>query len=131
MMGGAWLTLRGNMWLGGALTALFASLEIGANHPQITYYFLLAMAALWISEGIVAFRKKHLPSFARRTAVLLGAGILAVGSNFAPLWYTMHHSKQTIRGGSNSPPARKPPRKGWHSITLRRGATAVPRAGTC
>ena len=53
-----------------------------------------------ISEGIVAFRKKHLPSFARRTAVLLGAGILAVGSNFAPLWYTMHHSKQTIRGGS-------------------------------
>ena len=79
MMGGAWLTLRSNMWLGGALTALFASLEIGANHPQITYYFLLAMAALWISEGIVAFRKKHLPSFARRTAVLLGAGILAVG----------------------------------------------------
>ena len=55
-MGGAWLTLRSNMWLGGALTALFASLEIGANHPQITYYFLLAMAALWISEGIVAFR---------------------------------------------------------------------------
>lgn len=72
--------------------------------------------------------KKHLPSFARRTAVLLGAGILAVGSNFAPLWYTMHHSKQTIRGGSNSPPARKPPRKGWHSITLRRGATDAPRA---
>ena len=101
MMGGAWLTLRGNMWLGGALTALFASLEIGANHPQITYYFLLAMAALWISEGIVAFRKKHLPSFVRRTAVLLAAGILAVGSNFAPLWYTRHHSKQTIRGGSD------------------------------
>lgn len=131
MMGGAWLTLRGNMWLGGALTALFASLEIGANHPQITYYFLLAMAALWISEGIVAFRKKHLPSFVRRTAVLLAAGILAVGSNFAPLWYTMHHSKQTIRGGSELAPARKPPRKGWHSITLRPGATDAPKAGTC
>ena len=100
MMGGAWMTLRGNVWCGAALTGLAASLEIGANHPQITYYFLLAMAALWISEGIVAFRKKHLPSFVRRTAVLLAAGILAVGSNFAPLWYTMHHSKQTIRGGS-------------------------------
>ena len=36
MMGGAWITLRGNMWVGGALTALAASLEIGANHPQIT-----------------------------------------------------------------------------------------------
>lgn len=100
MMGGAWLTLRGNMWIGGALTALFASLEIGANHPQITYYFLLAMAALWVSEGIQAFRKKYLPSFAKRTAVLIAAGILAVGSNFSPLWYTLQHSKQTMRGGS-------------------------------
>ena len=100
MMGGAWLTLRGNMWIGGALTALFASLEIGANHPQITYYFLLAMAALWVSEGIQAFRKKYLPSFAKRTAVLIAAGILAVGSNFSPLWYTLQHSKQTMRCGS-------------------------------
>ena len=63
MMGGAWMTLRGNMWAGGALTALTASLEIGANHPQITYYFLLAMSAFWISEGIAAFREKHLGDF--------------------------------------------------------------------
>lgn len=100
MMGGAWMTLRGSMWPGAALTAVAASLEIGANHPQITYYFLVAMAALWISEGIAAFRRKHLRNFALRTAVLLGAGILAVGSNFSPLWYTAQHTKETIRGGS-------------------------------
>lgn len=100
MMGGAWMTLRGNMWLGGALTALTASLEIGANHPQITYYFLVAMAAFWISEGIVAVREKRIGRFARRTAVLAAAGLLAVGSNFAPLWYTASHSKETMRGGS-------------------------------
>ena len=100
MMGGAWMTLRGNMWAGGALTALTASLEIGANHPQITYYFLLAMAAFWISEGIAAFREKHLGDFWKRTAVLAAAGILAAGSNFSPLWYTASHSKETMRGGS-------------------------------
>lgn len=100
MMGGAWLALRGNLWIGGALTALFASLEIGANHPQITYYFLLAMAALWVSEGVLALRGRRMADFARRTAVLLAAGVLAVGSNFSPLWYTMRHSPQTIRGGS-------------------------------
>ena len=37
------------LWLIGRdpakLQALTASLEIGANHPQITYYFLVAMAA--------------------------------------------------------------------------------------
>ena len=97
MMGGAWMTLRGNMWAGGALTALTASLEIGANHPQITYYFLLAMAAFWISEGVTAFREKHFRNFALRTAVLAAAGLLAVGSNFSPLWYTAKHSKETMR----------------------------------
>ena len=100
MMAGAYYTLRRNAWVGGALTALFTSLEIGANHPQITYYFLLAMAALWISEGVVAWKQKSIKDFCRRTAILLAAGILAVGSNLSPLWQTMQHSKETIRGGS-------------------------------
>ena len=100
MMGGAWMTLRGNVWCGAALTGLAASLEIGANHPQITYYFLVAMAAFWISEGILSFREGRLRDFSLRTAALVAAGILAVGSNFSPLWYTARHSKETIRGGS-------------------------------
>lgn len=100
MMGGAFMTLRGSWWQGGALTAVAASLEIGANHPQITYYFLMAMAALWISEGVVAWRGERIKDFLRRTAVLAAAGLLAVGSNFAPLWYTMQHTADTIRGGS-------------------------------
>ena len=100
MMGGAWMVMRQNVWAGMVVTALATSLEIGANHPQITYYFLVAMAAFWISEGIVALREKHLKRFAARTAALAAAGILALGSNFAPLWYTAQHSKETIRGGS-------------------------------
>ena len=101
MMGGIWMTLRGGRpgW-GGAFTALFASLEIGANHPQITYYFLLAAALFWLSEGIVALREKLLKPFAKRTAVLAAAGLLALGSNFAPLWYTAQHAKDTTRSGS-------------------------------
>ena len=100
MMGGAWMTLRGNKWYGAAVTAVAASLEIGAGHPQITYYFLLAMGALWLSDAIVALREKRLRDFGIRTAVLAAAGIMAVASNFAPLWYTARHSKETIRGGS-------------------------------
>ena len=100
MMAAAYYTLRRNVWAGGALTALFTSLEIGANHPQITYYFLIAMAAMWLSEGIVAWREMRMRDFAKRTGILLAAGILAVGSNLSPLWQTMQHSKETIRGGS-------------------------------
>ena len=100
MMGGAWMTLRKDVRIGAAVTALATALEIGANHPQITYYFLVAMAALWISEAVFAFREKRTGDFVRRTAALAAAGILALGANFAPLWYTAQHSPETIRGGS-------------------------------
>lgn len=100
MMGGMCMTLRGNMWMGAAWTALFTSLEIGANHPQISYYFLLAMVAFWLSEAFVAWKGQNIKSFLSRTALLVGAGVVAVGSNFSPLWYTMQHTKDTMRGGS-------------------------------
>ena len=100
MMAGVYYTLRRNMWVGAAITALFTSLEIGANHPQITYYFAIAMAALWISEGIYAHKEKQIKKYLKRTALLIVAGLVALGSNLSPLWYTMQHQKETTRGGS-------------------------------
>ena len=38
LVGGIYYALRRNMWVGSALTALFAALLIGANHPQISYH---------------------------------------------------------------------------------------------
>ena len=100
MLGAIHHTLRRNMWLGGALTALFASLEVGANHPQITYYFVLTAVALFISELVYAVKEKRYKEFAKRTAVLVASAILALGANFAPLYYTMQHTSDTTRGGS-------------------------------
>jgi len=100
MMGAIYMALRGRMLLGGALAALFAALEIGANHPQITYYFLLAAIALWVNDLVFAVREKHLRDFGRRTAVLAAAAVLAVGANFSSLFYTAQHTSDTIRGGS-------------------------------
>ncbi len=100
MTGAIYMTLRGRKWVGGALAALFASLEIGANHPQITYYFMLVAGALWLNDLIFAIRERHLPDFAKRTLILVAAAGLAAGSNFAPLLYTAKHTKATTRGGS-------------------------------
>lgn len=100
MFAGCYMTLRGNMWQGAALTALFTSLEIGASHPQITYYFMVAMAAFWLSEAIYSHRGGLLRDFMKRTAILVVAGVLAVGSNLSPLWYTYQHTPDTTRGGS-------------------------------
>ena len=100
LVGAVWYALRKNMWVGAALAALFGSLELGANHPQITYYFLFACIALWVSELVYSIKGRQVKSLAVRTALLALAALLAVGSNFAPLWYTMQHRDSTQRGSS-------------------------------
>lgn len=100
MVGATYYTLRRNMWVGAALTALFTSLEIGANHPQIAYYFAIPMATLWISEAVFAIKERRKIDWLKRTALLVVAGTIALGSNFSPLWQTLQHQKETTRGGS-------------------------------
>ena len=107
LVGAVWCALKRNIWIGAALAALFGSLELGANHPQITYYFLLVCLALWISELIKALRRDVAKDLWRRTAILAVAAVVAVGSNLAPLWYTMEHQKHTTRGVSEAVDADK------------------------
>ena len=101
LVGGVVYVLRGGrLWLGGLLTALFAALQIAANHPQVTYYFFFVILAVWINYLVVAVREQTIKVFARRTAVLVAAAVLAVGANFSSLYYTAQHQKDTTRGGS-------------------------------
>ena len=100
LFGGVYYTLRRDMWLGAALTGVFATIEIGVNHPQITYYFLFILGAFWINESIVAVREKALPRLAKATGLLALAAALSVGSNAGMLYYIHSHSSETIRGGS-------------------------------
>lgn len=101
LVGAVWYTLRKNMWVGGVLAALFGSLELGANHYQITYYFLLVCATLWLSEMWFTYRDKAWSSFGKRTAILAVAALLAGASNFSPLWYAVSHQKHTVRGAND------------------------------
>lgn len=98
LIASVWYALRKNAWLGAALAALFGSLELGANHPQITYYFLIVAFALWLSELWYAYKDKALKKFGHTTLLLATAALLALGSNFSPLWYTFKHQKYTTRG---------------------------------
>ena len=100
LVGAVWCALKRNIWLGTALAALFGSLELGANHPQITYYFLIVCLALWLSELVGAIRRGAVATLLRHTAILAVAAIVAVGSNIAPLWYTLEHKRHTTRAES-------------------------------
>ena len=101
LVGGVVYTLRGKrMILGGLLTALFAALQIGANHPQITYYFAIVILAVWINALVVAIREREVPRLVKATLVLICSAVLAVGANLSSLYYTAQHQPDTTRGGS-------------------------------
>jgi hypothetical protein len=100
MLGAVFYTFRKNIWLGGALTALFSALALAASHQQITYYFVLVLVAFWINELVGAIKEKTSARFGKATLVVVAAAVLAVGANFTHLWYTLEHTPQTTRGGS-------------------------------
>ncbi|RLD37545.1 MAG: hypothetical protein DRI74_06445 [Bacteroidetes bacterium] len=100
VIAGIILTYRGKYLLGGVLTALFAALEITANHLQITYYLLLLIIVLVLFIFFDHLKNKTLPQFGKATAVLIVAAILAVLPNITNLLVTMEYSAQSMRGKS-------------------------------
>ena len=98
MIGGVALCYRGRYLGGAALTALFAALQIGSNHPQMTYYFLFVIAALVIAWFVTAIREKRFGRWLAATACVIGAGGLGVCANMASLYMSYEYSKETIRG---------------------------------
>ena len=101
LLGAIILTLRKNYLLGGSLTALFASLELYANHVQITYYFFMVVGAILVAELLGAIKEKRLPDFMKRIAVLVVAIAISVLPNISNLWATYEYGKYTTRGTSD------------------------------
>lgn len=99
-IGGLVLCYRGRYILGAALAALFAMLQLNANHPQMTYYFAFVMAGFVIVYLIDALRSKKIKQWIAATAMLTGAGALAIGANLPSLYNTYEYSKETKRAQS-------------------------------
>ncbi|MBE0648194.1 MAG: hypothetical protein IH596_10460 [Bacteroidales bacterium] len=100
VLAGIILTLRRKYILGGILTAIFLSLEIKANHPQITYYLVIMVFILGLFELIFAIREKRIVKLAASVGILVIAAAFAVLTNMATLWATWEYGKDTIRGKS-------------------------------
>ena len=101
LLGGIILTLRKNYILGGAITLLFASLELYSNHVQITYYLFMIVFAIMVVEFYSAIKEKRLPDFIKRAAIVGVAVVIAVLPNISNLWATYEYGKYTTRGTSD------------------------------
>ena len=95
---------RGAYLRGGALTALFAALQILSNHVQMSYYFAFLILFLIIGYLVEAIRTHTLGRFFKATAILIGAGVIAIGINSSNLYHTYEYGQETIRGGSELTP---------------------------
>jgi hypothetical protein len=101
ILAGIILTLRGNYWFGGSLTALFLALNIRSNHIQMTYYLFLALLIFIGIEIYHAVKANRLKEFGKAMGFLAGAVLLSVLVNTSNLWTTYEYGKETIRGESN------------------------------
>ncbi|HRS54503.1 MAG TPA: hypothetical protein P5250_07325, partial [Bacteroidales bacterium] len=100
VLAGIILCFKQKYILGGALSALFISLEIATNHLQITYYLLIAVIIFIVVEGVYAIREKQIKNYLKALGVLSIASILAVLPNMNNLLVTYDYSKYTTRGKS-------------------------------
>ena len=90
--------------LGAALFGLALSLQIKANHQQITYYLALIIGVYVIGLFISMFARKEFRQKAGRffaaSALLLVIGLVGVGTNANKLAPLYEYTKYTMRGGS-------------------------------
>ncbi|MBQ6253656.1 MAG: hypothetical protein IJK05_03245 [Bacteroidales bacterium] len=90
--------------LGAALFGLALSLQIKANHQQITYYLALTIAlyviALFVSALAGKDRWKKVGRFLAASAFLLVIGVAGIGTNANKLAPLYQYTKHTMRGGS-------------------------------
>lgn len=100
VLAGIILAYRGKHLAGALLTALFLALQLRANHLQITYYLMMMVIILGISELVSAIKNNTLPAFLKTTGLLIFAALLAVSTNTTNLWATWEYGKDTIRGKS-------------------------------
>jgi len=100
VLAGIILTMRGKYWWGGIITAIFLSLEINANHPQITYYLGMIAVIMGIAELIDSIRLKKFVPYLKSIGIIFIALVFGVLTNITSLWATYEYGNYTIRGKS-------------------------------
>lgn len=108
LVGSVHLLFEGRYLMGSALTALFAALLIGANHPQISYYAMLILAAMAVAHIVRQVREKKIPHLLNSLGLALAAGLVGVACNAVVIATTYEYSKESIRGGSVLADAKSP-----------------------
>ena len=100
MIAGVVLAYKGKYLWGLVVTAIFAALEIFANHVQMTYYYLFIILFMVIAYLVDAIRNKKMAHFWKATAVCAAGALIGICLNLSNLYHTWQYSKESMRGKS-------------------------------
>ncbi len=106
MIAGIVLCFRGRYVAGMLVTAIFAAMEVNANHIQMTYYYLFVILFMFITWLIDGIRSRSYAHLLKATGAALAGGLLGVIMNISNLYHTWEYSKETMRGKSELVKAR-------------------------
>ncbi|MDR9399137.1 YfhO family protein [Salibacter sp.] len=98
IVAGMILVVRKKYIPGSILTAVALSLQIAANHFQITYYTAITLLVIGIAEMVRALKQQEQKHLLKVIGFLVVAALLAVSSNITRLWTTYTYVESTMRG---------------------------------
>jgi len=97
---GAVLIFDKKVIAGMVVSLLAVAMQLGFNHPQITYYTFLGLGIYFLYQLVLAIQSKQFKSLLISASVMVLSVGLGVGSNASLLWTTYEYADETIRGGS-------------------------------
>ncbi len=103
---GYWMLSRSDKkWLGLFVFALATTLELRANHPQVTYYFLYLLGFWWLFDTWQKYRQDQLKEWASRTGLIIAAGLLGILASLEGYLALYEYAQFSTRAGSALGPA--------------------------
>tara|TARA_R110002167_G_scaffold260718_4_gene467176 strand:- start:4519 stop:6960 length:2442 start_codon:yes stop_codon:yes gene_type:complete len=100
LLGGIVLVFRSKYLWGFVLTAIAMALEVGANHYQMTYYFMLLVLVLGVAYLVDAVLQRKLKHFFVSCGILIAAVIIGIAANATSLMATKEYADWSTRGKS-------------------------------
>jgi hypothetical protein len=88
-------------WIGLAVASIFMTVEMTANHPQITYYLVLICLLMGLTHLIQWIKKSEWAHAGKSIGLILLSVIIGVGNAAPTLMNTVDYSKYTMRGGKD------------------------------
>ena len=100
VMAGIHLAFQRKYYLALLTTSVGMTLELLANHMQITYYLFLIVLIYGIVQLIYHIKEGKIVDFGKAVGILLIAVIISIGANLGRLWTTFEYGKYSTRGPS-------------------------------